>query len=191
MSSKKQARAKSKARQARRKWLKWQVVTILAGAALLVGAWITWRQAELPGRHFESQGRAHIPDGSPSPAYNSSPPTSGPHAGAARWGAYTMPIPEINQVHNLEHGGILIQYNCASLPPDRSCTELQTRLRAVYDTAVADVDPKIVLAPYPRMESLVAVTAWTWLATFDTVDGAGILAFARAHVNQAPERVDE
>ena len=45
--------------------------------------------------------------------YNSEPPTSGPHLPyIAPWGIHTRPIPNELQVHNLEDGGVMVQYNC-------------------------------------------------------------------------------
>ena len=43
--------------------------------------------------------------------YNSFPPSSGPHyQQPAPWGIYTDPVKQTILVHNLEHGGIVIQY---------------------------------------------------------------------------------
>src|SRR5215213_6698022 len=45
------------------------------------------------------------------PKWNSFPPTSGTHyAGTAIWDFYTEPVPVIETLHNLEHGGIVIHY---------------------------------------------------------------------------------
>jgi Protein of unknown function (DUF3105) len=43
--------------------------------------------------------------------YNSIPATSGLHnPQTAIWNLYDQPVPQINYVHNLEHGGMVIQY---------------------------------------------------------------------------------
>ena len=43
--------------------------------------------------------------------YNSVPATSGLHnSQTAIWNLYDQPVPQINYVHNLEHGGLVIQY---------------------------------------------------------------------------------
>ena len=45
------------------------------------------------------------------PKWNSSPPTSGPHYGVpAVWDFYDEPVPLVQTVHNLEHGGVVIHY---------------------------------------------------------------------------------
>jgi hypothetical protein len=130
--------------------------------------------------------------------YNNSPPTSGPHAGPASWGNHSNEVPEINQVHNLEHGGILIQYNCVHLRglvinqvvvhlQGQSCDELRTELREVLLKAREEIDRKIILAPYSKMPSLIAVTAWTRIQYFDKVEAEGILRFVEVFINEAPE----
>src|SRR3990172_5795728 len=103
------------------------------------------------GREVSIEGIAHIRPGQPHPAYSTYPPTSGVHyEGSAEWGIYDNPIPDEIQVHNLEHGGILVQYNC------QGCDDLVENLRKV----VARYNTKVILAPYPKMDSRIALTAW-------------------------------
>ena len=62
--------------------------------------------------------RPHVP-------YNSDPPTSGPHLPhIAPWGVHTRPITRELQVHNLEDGGVVVNYKpqCA----DRVLAGLRT-----------------------------------------------------------------
>ena len=59
-----------------------------------------------------SQGRNHVPDGTVE-EYNSNPPTSGPHY--AQWekpGYYDRVLMDGKLIHSLEHGYIVISYNC-------------------------------------------------------------------------------
>lgn len=188
--SKKAARIESKQRKASAKRSRWMtpliIVAILAGG----GWWYAQQDQDLPGRQFENQGRQHVPNGTPPPIYNSSPPTSGAHSSPAPWGERSNEIPLINQVHNLEHGGVLIQYNCSQRPPATSCYDAVAQLRDILSKARRDIDKKIVLAPFGGMERFIAVTSWTWLQYFDRVDEEGILQFARAHINNAPEQVE-
>lgn len=61
---------------------------------------------------FSDQGRNHISAGS-TQEYNSNPPTSGPHY--AQWekpGIYDRALEDGNLIHSLEHGYIIISYNC-------------------------------------------------------------------------------
>ena len=187
--TKKEKRAeqsREKTRQSRRKLMVWVAVLALLAAG---GGWMAFRQSNLPGESIESMGRLHVPQNTPPPKYNSSPPTSGPHSSPARWGQHNQEVPEISQVHNLEHGGIMIQYNCARLSGGQNCGDVRSALRAIMRKARDANGHRFVLAPYSKMPHAIAVTAWTWLQTFAAPDEAGILAFADAHYNNAPEDV--
>src|SRR3989339_1150665 len=61
---------------------------------------------------FSNQGRDHVPAGT-TEEYNSNPPTSGPHY--AQWekpGIYDRVLEDGKLIHSLEHGYIIISYNC-------------------------------------------------------------------------------
>lgn len=148
----------------------------LVGLALAVGAaavgYFGWRAADLPGTFVASQGNAHIQLATdPHPPYSSDPPTSGSHLPyLAPWGIHTRPIPRELQVHNLEDGGVLIQYNC-------ECPELVEKLAAV----VRRYEHGVILAPYPEMKSRIALTAWTRLDTMEEFDEARVVRFISAY----------
>lgn len=67
-------------------------------------------------RAFPSEGRGHVEE---APTYRQSlPPTSGPHNPVwAEWGIYDAPVPAQFQVHNLEHGGVIVHLGDA-VPAD-------------------------------------------------------------------------
>jgi Protein of unknown function (DUF3105) len=97
--------------------------------------------------------RSHTvqPDGR-SPLWNTVPPTSGPHyAVPAVWGAYSEPLQQARVVHNLEHGGIFIEYG-----NDVPASTVQ-ELRSFYD----DHTRGTLLAPSPSLGKQIAVGAWT------------------------------
>ena len=49
--------------------------------------------------------------------YNSTPPTSGLHSPqTAIWNLYDQPVPSINYIHNLEHGGVVVEYGSNIAP---------------------------------------------------------------------------
>jgi hypothetical protein len=107
----------------------------------------------------------------PHEQYNSDPPTSGPHLPyIAPWGVHTRPIVRELQVHNLEDGGVVVQYNC-------ECPDLVTKLKAIVDK----YDRHVILAPYPGMKHKIALTAWTRLDTLDELDEGRILRFIEAY----------
>src|SRR5437899_11957944 len=144
------------------------VVVVAAGVGYLAYRAV----ADLPGVQMPSQGNLHIAkEDSPHEPYNSDPPTSGPHLPyIAPWGVHTRPIPTPLQVHNLEDGGVLVQYNC-------ECPELVEKLRAI----VRRYDRHVILAPYPPMKSRIALTAWTRLDALEELDENRIERFIEAY----------
>ena len=71
---------------------------------------------------LSDQGRNHVPIGT-AVEYNSNPPTSGPHY--AQWekpGIYSKVLQDGNLVHSLEHGYVIISYNCTKLSNSKSET---------------------------------------------------------------------
>lgn len=81
---------------------------------IVFGVWWMWNEVSkpLPGQRVADLGREHVPDGT-TVEYNSNPPTSGPHYAAwTRAGVYEKPVSDGHLVHSLEHGYVIISYNC-------------------------------------------------------------------------------
>ena len=165
-------RRQRRGRPARRRWTKGAAVAGVLVAAVVVGYFAYRAQADLPGQKLPSQGNRHVQtQNEPHEAYNSTPPTSGPHLPyIAPWGVHTKPIPDELQVHNLEDGGVMVQYNC-------ECPELAEKLAGI----VRRYDRFVILAPYPTMKSRIALTAWTRLETLDDFDASRIERFIKAY----------
>jgi Protein of unknown function (DUF3105) len=123
------------------------------------------------------QGRDHVRDGTRI-RYNSTPPTSGDHyAVPVIWGAYDAPVEQARQVHNLEHGGIVIQYG--DDVPRATLAELQD----FYND-----DPNgLLLAPLPSLNDQIAVAAWTQLAKCRQFDRDAFEAFRDEFRAKGPE----
>ncbi len=134
------------------------------------------------------QGRDHVQPGQPHEAYNSTPPTSGPHYPRwTSWGIKTEPVPDELQVHNLEHGGIMVQYNCqAKAAPVADCAALKKELESLVN-----VKPRVIVAPHPKMDHPIALTSWGHLLVMDTFDRARAVAFINTYFNHAPEDVQQ
>ena len=139
-----------------------------------------------PGERFADQGTRHITTGETHPPYNSAPGTSGwhydyPDGGPARWDVYKEPLPDEVLIHNLEHGGIGIHYNCPE-----GCDDLVEKLEGYFQTGL-----EIIVSPYPDMDTKIALTAWTFLDAFDEYDDERIRAFIGSHMNSsnAPEHL--
>ncbi len=137
--------------------------------------------ADTPGTRMPDQGNRHIPTPTaPHEPYNSDPPTSGPHLPyIAPWGIHTRPIPLELQVHNLEDGGVLVQYSC-------DCPEIVRKLADI----VRRYEKSVILAPYPSVKSRIALTAWTRIETLNEVDDTRITRFIDAYrgIDHHPER---
>ena len=123
--------------------------------------------------HLETVDQSHS-------AYTSAPATSGWHYGATvKWGEHRDEIPDEVLLHNLEHAGVGIHYNCVE-----NCKELITGL---VET-IKDYH-KIVLSPYSNMDNLITLTAWGYIDRMDSLEKARITAFIDRHINssEAPE----
>jgi hypothetical protein len=83
--------------------------------------------------------------------YNTFPPSQGPHyPGPLLFGIYDRPVSQFHLVHNLEHGGVAVQYG------DKVSNAVVQRIRDWYA-----LDPNgIVVAPLPALGSKIALTAW-------------------------------
>lgn len=137
--------------------------------------------ADLGNRHLQSATESHDP-------YNSLPPTSGPHLGdIAKWGISDTPIPDELQVHNLEDGGIMVQYNCTPVSGGQKeassagaqsdeCNQLISELSDI----VKKHREEVVLAPYPKLDTKIALTAWTRIDKFNDFDKVRVEKFIGA-----------
>jgi len=131
------------------------------------------------------QGRSHIPVGSAHPPYDSNPPTSGWHYDTPTTaGVYDQPIADETVVHNLEHGYVIISYNC-SLLQGITCDDLKTRLHQLFSIKRAW---KIIVEPRPSLDTGIALTAWDVIDKFNTYDEARINSFIDQFRDQGPEK---
>lgn len=146
------------------------------------------------GTPVPDEGRNHV-DPSTTPTYNFYPPASGPHYSAQ--GVAPVPwqtistLQEGQYVHNLEHGGIAILYDC---PSGNDCTTLKNQLEN-YVNNLAPVEPqfkeiKVVLSPYSHgMTKKVALLAWDYIEFLDGYNQAEITRFYENHVDKGPEPI--
>ena len=129
----------------------------------------------------------HVPE--PTPVqYSANPPASGPHwpMWQEPWQPYPGGLPRERWVHNLEHGGIVLAYNC----PD-GCDDVDRGA----DGAVA-VDPArpvqraaLLVLPDSAMPHRVAAIAWGWRWQGEAVDMNAIRCFIAARYDRAPESI--
>jgi hypothetical protein len=142
------------------------VGVVVAVAVLIAALAFISRQ---PGEAVDTQGNEHIESvDAEHESYN----TSGPHVGdLAPWGVSTAQVPDERQIHNLEDGGIVIQYGDGVSP------EQVTQLASI----TGDYD-RIVFAPRPSLpEGQIALTAWGRILRLDTVDEDKISNFINTY----------
>ena len=168
---------------------------ILAGVVLLLGLTFAAFSTSLFGFMTPSIGRAvavekadHVPDGTQI-AYSTRPPTSGAHYASwhPTYGLVEQPIPPGTWVHNLEHGAVVLLYNCPS-----GCPELVSEIREFIPTLPRGRNarrgvPRMLAVPYTEMDSRIAVVAWGWLLELDEFDRDQIRRFYEARIDRGPE----
>jgi hypothetical protein len=134
-----------------------------------------------PVQEFPDLGTTHLPDGEVYTQYNSNPPTSGPHAPRflPRWGVYDQAVPKEMLVHNMEHGGVIVWFNCQTPRnplPEAECNRLSQQIAGVVQPLVQQ-NKNVIVSPFPEMEHRIAMTAWTRLQTMDQFNEQAIRAF--------------
>lgn len=192
------ARGLQRQREVRRRQVRLALwIGIAVAVAVVVGVFALRGSQSQPGRSASIQGTQHIGKEEQHVVYNTKPATSGPHwsiGGEApvSWGISKQPLPDEAMVHNLEHGGIAIQYNC------RECPELVSAIEDFYtrySTNPSNRLPlypgstKIVVAPYYDMSTRIAVTAWGRIDIMDNFDEERITRFIDAYRDKGPEKV--
>lgn len=92
-------------------WWKFSFILVFLAGGIWLFRYIT---TPAPGRAVEDQGRDHVSaEVVAQTVYKSNPPVSGPHL--VTWvkpGIYMEPQQEGELIHSLEHGYVIISYNC-------------------------------------------------------------------------------
>ncbi len=121
--------------------------------------------------------------------YATNPPTSGPHYPLwARFKAYADRVPRGFWVHAMEHGAVVVSYNC----PGGCAAEVAALVafldaRPVDPLCTAPVRNRFIVTPDPQLDTVFAASAWGWSLRSDCFDLPALGAFIDAHYAQAPE----
>jgi hypothetical protein len=127
---------------------------------------------------YPQQSRKHVPLKYKF-KYNSFPPTSGPHYFQwVLWGIYDEPVRQIQAIHNIEHGGVVIQYG--SKVPSATVTKIADFYRS-------DANAMLV-APLPALGDKIALEAWTHLGTCTQFNQKAFGKFRDALRYHGPEK---
>lgn len=181
------ARRRGPAQTRRVPWA-WIGGGLLALVLVIGGIWLVARSGGqgARGQHFPIQGQQHIQPGQTHPAYNSDPPTSGWHYDTPLAAGFReQPAADEQVVHNLEHGHVVISYDCSKLTDCQGVKEQLRRLAERYRNW------KITIVPRQNADAAIALTAWGWLDKLDGFDEARIAAFINAWRDRGPERTQE
>jgi hypothetical protein len=89
-------------------------------------------------------------------------------------------------MHNLEHGGVALLYNCPT-----GCDDVIGALTTLYQSTLPDQfnEQRILIVPDAQMPHRVAAVAWGWRWQGDAVDAPTMRCFIDARYDRAPESI--
>jgi Protein of unknown function (DUF3105) len=158
------------------------VIALGGGGSSAKAAAQTIQSAGCQYRHYaELPRQPHYATMTPDPPakYNSFPPTSGRHyVQPLIFNEYTEPVPEIQLVHNLEHGAVILQYG--NKVPSAQVDRITTWYR--------DDPNAVIVAPLPKLGAKTALTAWTQWTECTGFNEKAANAFRKAFRYKAPEK---
>jgi hypothetical protein len=145
-------------------------------------AWSAWHSANPDHTHLRVGVEAISAGWEPFPA-------SGNHWGS--WAAWNKVYPKAIKrgflLHDLEHGGVVFSYKCASASESADCKKMQDELvQLVNDAGLS----RVIVTPDPTQPQKYAVRAWRWAYTSDCLDEGSAKAFAQAHIKHGREDID-
>jgi hypothetical protein len=117
--------------------------------------------------------------------YLDSPPAGGDHDGCwAEWGVHDDELAPRNWIHNLEHGGVVILYDC----PD-GCVEDITTLSSYVEGVEGVEGALVILTSYTGLPTQFAAVAWQHRILLECADTDALDTFIEENGDQAPESV--
>ena len=130
------------------------------------------------GEKMADLGGEHVSKGASHSAYNSNPPTSGPHwVGVAGAGIKNEPVPDELVLHSMEHGAAVVWY--------REGLD-QGEIEKITEAFNSSSGKKIMLA-HKDLDVPVALTSWGYLLKLNVVDETKIKEFIETNNDRAPE----
>jgi Protein of unknown function (DUF3105) len=138
---------------------------------------------------LEASHVAELPEGY---EYNSIPATSGLHnATTAIWNLYDRPVPQINYVHNLEHGGVVVQYG-SEVPADAIASLADWYQEDTRGVIVAPLAADLEEQD-PTLADQIVATSWTHMLRCNSFDEESLSNFSddyRGPQGDAPEKFE-
>src|SRR5262249_27967716 len=99
-------------------------------------------------------------------------------------GIYTSAVPNENAVHDLEHGAVWITYQ-----PDLAASQVSKLTSYVRGKIGTNLDPHILLSPYPGLPAPVVASAWGKQLRLTGASDPRLDLFVKTYMNgpQTPE----
>jgi len=149
-------------------------------------------QGDCTSETFDAQEAAHVEELPGDYEYNSTPATSGLHSPiTAIWNLYDQPVPQINYVHNLEHGGMIVQYGSDVPAEDVSSLAnwYQQDTRGLIVAPLAEEQEEAD----PTLAGQIVATSWTHMLRCGSFDEEALNDFSddyRGRQGDAPEKFE-
>jgi hypothetical protein len=113
--------------------------------------------------------------------YSQKPPAGGDHNPCwYDYGIHETEVPDERWVHNLEHGAIVLLYNC----PEGCASEVEA-----LAAKAEELGEWVLMSPYSEMEWRFAAIAWEHRMLMGCLDVDAIEQFYHKYVDQGPESV--
>lgn len=142
------------------------------------------------GEAIDEMPHTHVAQGT-QVQYDHNPPTSGCHynlgygTAPIQAGVYNQAIPAEYWVHNLEHGYIVVLYNCPN-----GCDTQFKALRDWWHSLTPDQGfayPKVVVLPWTSMTVPFAAVSWDWYYPIPVFSISEVQRFYNNHHGQSNE----
>lgn len=119
--------------------------------------------------------------------YATNPPSSGEHYPVwADFGAYDFALPRGFWVHNLEHGAVVVTYNCPGGCADEVAAATAWLGTLTVDASCPGGTPRALLVPDPKLDVRWAASSWGYTLRADCFDAEAFGAFYKAHAGMPP-----
>lgn len=160
----------------------WSGIALAVVAGVAAVLLLTAQPAQ--GRTVPIEGAGHVDVGALPARDSGQPPTSGDHyAESAEPGFYEDPIDDGYLIHSLEHGYVIMWYDCDEISQE-ACAELKSGIQSTID----EFDSfKVIGVPREGMDATLALTSWGRIQELDTYNAQTVRSFIRANRGRAPE----
>ena len=163
-------------------------IVLLTLVIVISGTWLASKTATtnkerlskpLMGEKITDLGGEHVARGKSHIAYNSNPPTSGPHwTDVAGPGIKDVPVPDELVLHSMEHGAAVIWYREGLNQSDVN------KIKEAFNNSSG----KKIMLPRKDLDVPVALTSWDYLLKLETIDEIKIKEFIETNNDRAPEK---